>query len=288
MKTIELNELPQYSGWVTELLSDKSSKRVKDEPQILREFGQEKWGSLLAKWRGHPCGIDLVRQWESVPGTMQAGLVDGQLMLMTAAESFDCYVNQVERALLADPSAHLVEIGCGYGSVLFELIKRDRLNYGSVVGLEYTQQGVELAQHLAAWHKYDVTIGQGDFNKAAISTTETPHHSDVITSFSISYVRDSACALDNILKLNPRRVLHFEPVFQHYKEKTILGLLQRKYMEINDYNPNLRQELARLEEEGVIEMIKEEPMIFGGNCLSPLSLLVWRPTANNKLMPTHE
>ena len=277
MKHIELNDLPQYSGWISELLSDSRHKRPKNQQQIIREFGLEKWGYLLARWKKNPCGIDIVRQWGGVPRTEQAGLVDGQLMLMTATESFDCYVNLVERALLEDPSPHLLEIGCGYGSVLFELMKRGNVNYESVVGLEYTQQGVELAQLLAAWHNYDVPIGQGDFNAAGISNTKIPQNTDIVTSFSLSYVRDSALALANIIKLNPRRVLHFEPVFQHYQEQTILGLLQRKYMEVNDYNSTFREELARLEEEGVIEIIKEEPMIFGGNCLSPLSLLVWQP-----------
>ncbi len=277
MKPIELNDLPQYSGCISELLSDSSHKRPKNQQQIIREFGLEKWGSLLVQWKENPCGIDIVRQWGVPAGAVQAGLVDGQLMLMTANESFDYYVSLVERALLEDPSPHLLEIGCGYGSVLFELMKRANVNYESVVGLEYTQQGVELAQHLAAWHNYDVTIGPGDFNAAGISNTKIPPHTDIVTSFSLSYVRDSALALANIIKLNPRRILHFEPVFQHYREKTILGLLQRKYMEVNDYNSTFREELARLEGEGVIEIIKEEPMIFGGNCLSPLSLLVWQP-----------
>lgn len=288
MKPIELNDLPQYSGWIAELLSDRSHKRPKDQQQVIREYGLEKWGSLLAKWKENPCGIDVVRQWENPLGSVHAGLVDGRLMLMTATESLDCYVRLIERALLEDPSRHLVEIGCGYGSVLLELIKNGSVDYESVVGLEYTKQGVELTQHLAAWHNYDVTIGQGDFNAKAISNVEIMPCSDIITSYSFSYVRDSALALSNIIKLKPRRVLHFEPVFQHYKEQTILGLLQRKYLEVNDYNSSLRQELARLERDGTIEIIKEEPMIWGGNCLLPASLLVWRPTANSIAHPTHE
>lgn len=280
MKPFELNDLPQYSSRIAELLSETSHKRPKDQQQIIREFGLEKWGSLLAKWKENPCGADIVRRWEISPETVQAGMLDGHLMLMTAAESLDCYVSLVERSLLEDPATHMVEIGCGYGAVLFELMKRGNVNYESVIGLEYTQQGVELAQHIAAWHSYDVTIGQGDFNATAISNIEIPPSGDILTSFSLSYVRDSAHALNNIIKLKPRRVLHFEPIFQHCKEQTILGLLQRKYLEANDYNPSLRQELARLESEGTIEMITEEPMIFGGNCLSPLSLLIWRPTAS--------
>lgn len=285
MQSIELNDLPQYSRWISELLSNGNHKRYKDQQQVVREFGLEKWGSLLNKWKENPCGIDIVRQWEISPGTVQAGLVDGHLMLMTAAEALDYYVSLVELALLEDTSLDLVEIGCGYGSILFELIKRGRVNFESIIGLEYTQQGVELAKKLAAWHDYEVTVGPGDFNATPISNIVIPANCDVITSFSLSYVRNMALALDNIIKLNPRRVLHFEPVFQHYSEQTILGLLQRKYLEINDYNSSLREELSRLEREGAIEIIKEEPLLFGGNCLVPLSLLVWRPTANNFAYP---
>lgn len=277
MKPFELNDLPQYSSWVAELLNDNTNKRLKDQQQIIREFGLEKWGSLLGKWKASPCGVDTVRSWGIPPESINAALVDGQLMLMTAAESHDYYVGLIQQALRESPSRHLVEIGCGYGSVLFELIKRGNASYESVMGLEYTEQGVELAQNLANWHKYEVTIGQGDFNAANISNLEIMPDSDIFTSYAFHYVRDSALALSNIIKLNPRRVLHFEPIFQHYNEKTILGLLQKRYLEVNDYNSSLRQELMRLSNEGAIEIIKEVPMVFGANCLLPASLLIWRP-----------
>lgn len=277
MKPFELNDLPQYSGWISDLLSGRDCERLKDQQQIIREFGLEKWGSLLEKWRDHHCGVDVVRSWERSPESVQAGLLDGQLLLMTVSESLDYYASLVEHALLEDPSRQLVEIGCGYGSVLFELIKRGKINYESIIGLEYTEQGVELAQNLASWHNYVVTIGQGDFNAKNISDLEIMPGCDVVTSFAFHYVRDSALALNNIIKLDPHRVIHFEPIFQHYNEKTILGLLQKRYLEVNDYNSSLRQELKRLSSEGAIEIIRETPLVFGSNCLLPASLLIWRP-----------
>jgi hypothetical protein len=277
MKPFELNNLPQYSDWISELLSGSNHRRLKDQQQIIREFGQEKWGFLLGKWKDNHCGVDVVRSWENSPESVHAGLINDQLMLMTGSESHDYYVSLVEHALLEDPSRHLVEIGCGYGSILFDLLERGNIKYDSIMGLEYTQQGVELAQNLASWHKYEVTIGQGDFNATNISNLEIRPYCDIITSYAFHYVRDSALALSNIIKLNPRRVLHFEPIFQHYKEQTILGLLQKRYLEINDYNSSLQQEMMRLVKEKTIELIKEEPLIFGGNCLLPASLLIWRP-----------
>lgn len=277
MKPFELNDLPQYSRWIAELLSDQSNKRVKDEQQILREFGREKWGALLARWIDNPCGVDTVRSWGCSPERVHAGLVNAKLMLMTASESHSYYVNLIEQELLDDGARDLVEIGCGFGSILFELVARGRLNYDSTTGLEYTQQGIDLAKNLANWHQFDVRIGNGDFSKVGVSDLEIKPNSDILTSYSFHYVRDSALALANIAKLKPRRVIHFEPIFQHYNEQTVLGLFQQRYMKLNDYTVSHHHELMNLSSQGRVEIIKEVPLVFGSNCLLPASIIVWRP-----------
>ncbi|MBY0575398.1 MAG: class I SAM-dependent methyltransferase [Gallionellaceae bacterium] len=279
MKPLELNQLPRYSKRVAELLCGESGRMIKNEEHILREFGQEKWGGLLTKWENAPCGVNDVRNWECPPDFLHACLVKNRLMLMSTSESFDYYINLIEQALLDGCSRHLVEIGCGYGSVLFNLIGRRRLTYESVTGLEYTQQGIELAQNLAKWHDYDVTIGKGDFGARNISDLAIKPGSDFLTSYALHYMRDSALALRNLIRLKPRRVLHFEPIFQHCDEQTVLGILQQRYMRINDYNLSIRKELEKLANSGEIEIIKEIPVIFGANCLLPASLLVWSPTS---------
>lgn len=279
MLQIELNDLPKHNKWIVELLENPSAKRTKNSQQIVREFGMEKWGPLLKKWKEKPCGIDTVRQWETSPKSVQAGLMDGLLKLISPAESFTKYVNLVESTLLENASPNLVEIGCGYGALIFELLERGRLGYQSIVGVEYTEQGVELAQNLATWHKYEVQFQQGDFHTISPSNSNIVPGADILTSFSFHYVQNSSLALDNIIKLRPRRVLQFEPIFQHYQAQTILGLLQQKYLEVNDYNFDLRMELTRLELEGRIHILEELPMVFGGNCLLPASVLIWQPAS---------
>jgi len=277
MNPFEIDDLPKYSHWVSELLSDKNTRRLKNPQQIIREYGVEKWGSLLEKWKKNHCGVEVVRGWECSPLSKHAGLIDGRLMLMTTTEAHAYYVNLIEHALLEDPARHLVEIGCGYGSVLFGLVERGNIKYDSIMGIEFTEQGVELAQNLARWHKYEVTIGQGDFNSPGLSDLGILPDCDIITSFALPYARDAALILRHIIELKPRRVLHFEPIFQHYREHTVLGLLQKRYMEVNDYNSKIRQEVTKLLMEKKIEMIQESPLIFGINCLLPASLLIWRP-----------
>lgn len=277
MQPFELNDLPRYSRWPSEILKEGCEKRVKNPEQISREFGLEKWGCLLKKWQEHPCGIEAVRAWEISPEALLPALDHGSLMLMAASAAHERYADLIEGALLEDPSAHLVEIGCGYGSILLELMGRARLHYQSVFGLEYTSEGMELARNLAAWHGHNLTIGHGDFNSENITDVEIPRDCDILTSYSFHYVRDTRSALLNILNLKPRRVLHFEPILQHYENDAILGLLQRRYLEINDYNSSLRSELTRLADEGIIEIIREEAMAFGANCLLPASTIIWCP-----------
>jgi len=279
MRPIELNELPRYTSRVQELIGAASTKRPKNRQEITREFGLDKWGGLLAQWRANPCGVDGVRGLQTTSDAAQAGMIDGQLISMTPAESLESQVDAVERVLLVDPSRHLVEIGCGYGPILFELLRRDRVEYDSILGIEFTEQGVELARCLAKWHEYGnrLCFHQGDFTVARITDAVLPRQSDVLTSFALSYVSDMSQALLNIVRLEPRRVIHFEPVSQDFDDRTLLGMLQRRYVELNDYNAGLKEELARLEREGTIELLAEYPLIWGGNCLSPLSCLVWQP-----------
>ena len=277
MENFELDDLPKYSERLKDLLNDSLSKKEKNEKQINREFGQDKWGALLAKWIESPCNISDVRDAMTRATLVHSGIVERNLKLMTEKEAHYYYVNLVESALLEDSSKTLVEIGCGFGSVLLDLVGRGNLNYNHVYGLEYTDQGVELAERLSRWHNYDVQMAKGDFNLQGISNITIPPESDILTSYSFHYVKDSSKALNNLITLNPRRVIHFEPMLQHYDQSTLLGCLQAKYLLSNGYNTTMRNDLRLLEESGKVEVLQDKPMVFGSNCLLPASLVIWRP-----------
>lgn len=278
MKPLDLNDLPKYTKWVTTLLNGTQQKRLKNDKEIVREYSVEKWGALLARWNDHPCGIDEVRSWEAPPETLRATLADGVLALMSARDAHEHYVSLVERVLAGDPGRQLIEIGAGYGSVLIDLANRGRLSYRTFLGLEYTREGVELGQKLALWHATNVGFARGDFRTKGIADIEIEPGADFFTSYSFCYVSDVAVALRNLVDLAPRRVLHFEPIFQHYDVGTTLGQLQRRYMEINDYSSGILPQLMELSRAGKIEIDAEQSMIFGANCLLPASLIVWHPS----------
>ncbi len=57
----------------------------------------------------------------------------------------------------------------------------------------------------------------------------------------------------------------------------MLGLMQRRYVEINGYNTNLLSVLHKHRDDGKIDILVETPQIFGMNPFLPVSVLAWRP-----------
>ena len=61
-KIISIEELPEYSDWPKRLLSLESFKiKYKTEKEVLREYQEENWGSLLKKIEGLMRGISMDR-----------------------------------------------------------------------------------------------------------------------------------------------------------------------------------------------------------------------------------
>ena len=75
----------------------------------------------------------------------------------------------------------------------------------------------------------------------------------------------------------PKAVVHVEPCYEHYPADSLLGMLRRRYVELNDYNRNLVSALRGLERAGELRVIAEQPALFGRNPLFPVSVIAWQP-----------
>jgi hypothetical protein len=76
-------------------------------------------------------------------------------------------------------------------------------------------------------------------------------------------------------------VINVEPCYEHCEGKTLLGLMRRRYIEVNDYNTNLVTVLREQRDRGVIDILEELPAVFGSNPLLAASVIVWRPLRRN-------
>ena len=123
---------------------------------------------------------------------------------------------------------HYVELGCGYGSKIFNLMKRPSFQNKKFSAVEYTRKGQELTSLLANKLGQDIDIGYVDFNKQSIDEKCVPKGSIVFTSYSLHYIRDLNIEFWNFIdNLQPRAFIAFEPCFELYDDTTTLGLLRK-------------------------------------------------------------
>lgn len=278
-----LNELPKYSQWPLRLLGlEQCEQRKKDAAEITREYEVEKWGEL---WRrvcaaGRDVTLGEIDQW-------QCGEVDGslcwhnnQLELLSSRESagiqLEIFRDHLCRYL---PSTALVELGAGYGRVILSLAQAGLLSDVALIAAEYTPSGINLIRHLAASHKIPISVGSCDFSTAPITSMAYPEGCTIFTSFSTPYVRSYTTEfVRQIASHKPSIVVHFEPFYEHCDATTLLGAMQKRYIEINDYNRNLLTVLREAESSGLIDIVVDQPQVFGSNPLLPFSIVAWQPS----------
>jgi hypothetical protein len=171
----------------------------------------------------------------------------------------------------------LVELGAGYGSILFGLAERLPLGERRLFGLEYTRTGAELIGRLGTNSAIEVKSGRCDFARLTMDEVGIEPGAVLFTSYAAAYVPElSDDFVDYLDALDPLIVLHFEPSYEHYPSDSLHGLLCRRYVEVNDYNTNLVSMLHRQVDRGRIEIVLERKNVLGSNPLLPISVIGWR------------
>jgi len=202
-----------------------------------------------------------------------------QLSESRASEAHKRYRDIVAESLARYlPAAALAELGAGYGSIVIDLARRAAFRGLSIYAAELTNSGSRVIDMLAAAEDVNVATGWCDLTSSPITTLDLPAGSVIYTSYAAQYVpRLSASFVESLVALAPSAVIHIEPCYEHCEPKTLLGLLRRRYIEVNDYNTNLVTILHEQREHGVIDIVEERPAVFGSNPLLAASVIVWRP-----------
>jgi hypothetical protein len=176
-----------------------------------------------------------------------------------------------------DASA-IVELGAGYGSVIVDLAGRPEFSGIPAYGLDLTKAGAELIGRMAAAEGVDVSSGLCDMLVEEVTQTAIPAGALIYTSYAAHYEpRHVERFVDGIVALRPKTVVLIEPCHEHCDESTLLGLLRRRYIEVNDYNTNLVTLLHEQREAGRVRILDERKAAFGPNPLLAASVIVWEP-----------
>lgn len=276
-----LDDLPSYSPWPARLLgAEVWQQRVKTPESVLHEYDVDKWGTLLARMEqsDERVTVEDVDQW--CLGIPEPALVwaHGRFKPMSHLAAHRIYMELVSEVLQHMlPASAVVELGCGYGSVVLKLARNTAFNGVPFFAAEYANSGIAIARKLAATERLSVEVGHCDFAATPLTGMALPPGAVVFTSFAtpcVPVLRDSF--VESLLALQPKAVVHFEPCYEHCDTTTLFGLLQRRYLEVNDYNRNLLTLLRQHEERGRIALVREEKTVFGSNPLLSASVLVWQ------------
>lgn len=283
MTTDLLDLLPQYSPWPARLLGMEPWRgKPKISSELLREFEDEKWGPLWAavSSSGNVIDIQDVEKIVFDDGKEIMCWAQNRLQLMSTKDARKMQLALIVSLLKAvQPRASIVELGAGYGQILLNLAKEPDFQNTDLIGAEYTQSGVKLMDHLAGSKGISLKTAHCDLSATPIIDLEIPAGSILFTSYAAHYIPTYTRAIiEKLSSLKPAAVVHFEPFYEHCESTTLLGLMQKKYIELNDYNQNLLSIIHRERDNGTIELLTEEKQVFGMNPLLPMSIVAWRPS----------
>jgi len=282
MASLTLNDLPRFSPWPARLLGlEPWTRRLKTPVEVTREFEHEKWGPLLENVRAAktPATLQEVNEWMLNDAPPSLCSINERLELISAMDAYRRYLEMVKCALdQHGPASALVELGAGYGAVLLGLAQMEPYTRMRIMAGEFSAAGVELLRRLAAAQGIAIAADHCDLASPGITALTIPPDSIIFTSYAAHYSpKLPAAFVERLSALQPRAVVHFEPCYEHCERDTLIGLMRRRYIEVNDYNTNLITLLREHHERGLIKIIEERPAGFGSNPLLPASVLAWAP-----------
>jgi hypothetical protein len=277
---ISTNDLPKWSHWPSRLLGVETFKAVeRNLAKIQSEYSEDKWQKCFDAYAGSGSNLnanDLRRlHYELSSSKRRAAVHNGRLLSATNSEIMTWYddILTTTMASVLKPEVTVVELGCGIGHIMWML--RQAFPGLTYRGGDFADSAVALAEKLYA-QTPDISVEKFDFyapNYDLIEKAKGPVV--VLTSQALEQVPLSAGVVETLSKYRDKiaRVFHLEPAYALYDDGTLLGLMRRRYIEINDYNRDL---VSTLKSRKDVEIMRLEPNIVGWNPFNSLALIEWR------------
>lgn len=284
MNKVELNDLPKWSQWPARLLGlTPFAVPSRTIEKIDQEYDKDKYAQCLDYCRRMDGNITHhdVRQFEyrfSLTSDPQICISYGNdLYAVSQQEAVDKYDQLLLEKMggRVEKCKTVVELGTGYGYNLWML--QQQFGGATYLGGDYSHNAVEAASNLSARTRERDQIKVHQFNfydqqtYGFLETAEPPVL--LFTSFAIEQCPSAKLILDalELYREKIEAVFHFEPVYELHDE-TLLGLMRRRYVELNDYNRDLLSELKR---RSGIRLLDAQADVYGLNPFNPTSIIEW-------------
>ena len=279
MRSVQINDIPKYDFRLVDLiLSTNKPTEPRSDDEIDREFDKESWGRMLSEVEEKkPTSIEEIDALYCDKNEDLLISIKDELFWTKQKSAYQILIEIFEENLLniAKGTNHYAELGCGYGSKIFNLMKRPSFRNKTFSAVEYTNNGQHLTALLAHILGQNIDVGHVDFNKQLIDKKCIPKDSIIFTSYALHYIRELNIEFwDFIDNLQPRAFIAFEPCYELYDDTTTLGLLRKKYHLKNRYTKNIASTFNDFCQQKQ-KRFRILPNVFGLNPLLPISVLIY-------------
>ena len=246
-----------------------NNKFVKNKKQVLREFNKEKYFNIY----------NFFKKKKSVSiKDVDKFFCKNEIEYNRLEKEKKIMINYISK--FAKKTKDIVDLGCGYGSKSFGLVSKKKFSKKNFFLLDFSSNGIKIIKLIIKCMKKDlprIRYNISDFYNHKKVGIKIPKNSLIFTSYSLHYKRKlNDNFLKLMIKLKPKFVIHFEPVFEHILEKTKNNEKIKKYFLKNNYSLNLLSILKRYEKLKKIKIIFEKKQVFGVNKLLPFSVIIWK------------
>lgn len=280
MTGIDLNDLPRWSPWPSRLLGlTPWEPPCRTVEKVEQEYDHEKYADCLAYYdeSGGQANAEQIKCFELGQDLMlEICMCEGNnLVRSTVGEAQARYDSMLKDEMCdeIERCASVVELGCGYGYNLWALSRH--FQDKNFVGGDYSKKAVRLARSLYG-AEAQIRVEQFDFYADAYEIlNEVPKPIALFTAHALEQLPQAGPFLEGLLRRREGlgAVFHFEPVYELY-EDDLLGLLRRRYVEMNDYNRDLLTELR--DHLDLVEIVHLQRNLWGWNPLNSTSVIQWR------------
>jgi len=171
------------------------------------------------------------------------------------------------------PQDTIVELGCGFGYRLFMLRKRKLIN--KMEGFDLSESGVKACQEINNFFKCNINfyvldlISDFDSNLLRNKTVFTYHVFEQLKHYTEKVVK-------NIIKGEPKEVLHFEPINELY-QNNLKDVTCKLYLHYNDFQDRLLTILKKYEKLGFLKITHCYRLGYSENPYNETSFIRWIP-----------
>ncbi len=279
MRSLDINELPQWSPWPARLLGAETFKELKrDIAKIEAEYNQDKYAACLDRYRQSNGALDPVALRFSVSGRSAekefAAVLNGKLVVARQADLIDALFALLPKAVIeaAPQSKTIVELGSAFGANLWKIA--EMAPGKQFVGGDYSDNAIAIAQLLYSGRD-DIRVEKLNFYDSRyplFDRAEGPV--TVFTSQAIEQLPTAEPFLNGLAAHKDKiaAVVQLEPAFDLH-DSSLLGMMRRRYLELNDYNRDLLSGLKRRSDIEIVDVRKD---VLGFNEYNSLSLIAWR------------